>query len=291
MVHQLQARGLSRRRSCALCHISRSSLAYRPRLRRGLRDQQLVAQLREIARKHPRYGYRRAHALLCRSGIRVNVKRVHRLWRRERLSVSCRKPKRRRSDRKEMPPLVATRPNHVWTYDFVHDACANGQRLKLLTLTDEFTRESLAIQVGTSLRSRDVIGVLARVIAERGAPAYLRSDNGPEFVAVAVQRWLKLQQVQTAYIEPGSPWQNAYGESFNGRLRDECLNQEWFRSVQEARVVIGTWRRHYNEERPHSSLGYQTPQEFRRSYERQHGGGEVQIWGPPSQTAHATLSA
>jgi putative transposase len=291
MAHQFQARGLSLRRSCALCHISRSSLGYRPRLRRRLRDQQLVAQLREIARKHPRYGYRRAHALLCRSGTRVNVKRVHRLWRRERLSVSCRKPRRRRPDRKEMPPLVATHPNHVWTYDFVHDACANGQRLKLLTLTDEFTRESLAIEVTTSMRARGVVGVLERVIRERGAPAYLRSDNGPEFVAHAVKQWLRVQQVQTAYIEPGSPWQNAYGESFNGRLRDECLNLEWFRSVLEARVIIGAWRRHYNEERPHSSLDYQTPQEFRRSYDRQHGGVEAQIWGPLPQSTQATLSA
>jgi putative transposase len=250
----------------------------------------VVAQLRQIARKHPRYGYRRAHALLCRGGTVVNVKRVHRLWRHERLSVSCRKAKRRRPDRKELPPLVATRPNHVWTYDFVHDSCANGQRLKLLTLTDEFTRESLAIEVGTSMRGRGVVAVLARVIGERGAPAFLRSDNGPEFIAHTVQRWLRVQQVQTAYIEPGSPWQNAKGESFNGRLRDECLNLEWFRTVQEAQVVIGAWRRHYNEERPHSSLGYQTPQEFRWTYERQQGGPAAQIWGAPPQSTHATLS-
>ena len=291
MVHQLQARGLSRRRSCALCHISRSSLGYRPRLRRRVRDQQLAAQLRELARKHPRYGYRRAHALLCRAGTKVNVNRVHRLWRQQRLNVACRKPRRRRPDKQELPPLVATRPNHVWTYDFVHDACANGQRLKILTLTDEFTRESLAIEVGTSLRARGVVGVLARVIGARGAPAYLRSDNGPEFVAQVVRQWLRVQQVQTVYIEPGSPWQNAYSESFNGRLRDECLNLEWFRNVLEAQVVIGAWRRHYNEERPHSSLEYQTPQEFRRTYERQHGGAEAPIWGTPPQSTRATLSA
>ena len=291
MAHQLQARGLSRRRSCALCHISRSSLGYRPRPHRRLRDQDLAAQLRQIARKHPRYGYRRAHALLCRTGTSVNVKRVHRLWRRERLSVSCRKAKRRRPDRKELPPLVATRPNHVWTYDFVHDACANGQRLKILTLTDEFTRESLAIEVATSMRARGVVAVLERVIRARGAPAYLRSDNGPEFVAHAVRQWLRVQQVQTAYIEPGSPWQNAYGESFDGCLRDECLNLEWFRTVLEARVVIGAWRRHYNEERPHSSLAYQTPQEFRRRYERQHDGPEVPNWATPPQSTRAALSA
>lgn len=250
MVHQLEARGLSRRRSCTLCHISRSSLRYRPRLRRRLRDQQLVAHLREIARKHPRSGYRRAHALLCRSGTRVNVKRVHRLWRRECLSLCCRKPRRRRPDRKKIPLPVATRPNQVWTYDFVHDACANGQRLKILTLTDEFTRERLAIEGGTSLRSRGVRAVLARVIVERGAPAFLRSDTGPEFIAHAGQQWLRVQQVQTVSIEPGSPWQTGKAESFNGRLRDECLNLEWFRSLPEAQVVIGAWQRHSNEERP-----------------------------------------
>ncbi len=168
-----------------------------------------------------------------------------------------------------MPPIQATRPNHVWTYDFVHDACANGQRLKILTLTDEFTRESLAIEVATTIRAADVLAVLEQVMRQRGVPGYLRSDNGPEFVAHAVQRWLRTQQVQTMYIAPGSPWQNAYGESFTGRLRDECLNLEWFRNVAEAKVVIGRWRQHYNEDRPHSSLGYQTPRAFRQAYNRQ----------------------
>ena len=157
----------------------------------------------------------------------------------------------------------------MWTYDFVQDACANGQRLKILTLTDEFTRESLAIQVATRMSAQQVIRVLDRVIRERGAPGYVRSDNGPEFVAQAVQQWLKQRHIQTAYIEPGSPWQNAYGESFNGRLRDECLNMEWFRNLAEAQVVIAGWRRQYNQDRPHSSLAYQTPDAFRRVYEEQ----------------------
>jgi putative transposase len=269
-VHQLQARGLSLRRSCALCHISRSSLRYQPRRMRCLQNQQLVERLREIARRHPRYGYRRAHALVCREVAGINVKRVHRLWRQERLSLPCRRPRRRRADMNVIRLVQATHPNHVWTYDFVHDSCANGQRLKILTVTDEFTRESLAIEVATSIQARRVIHVLEQVLRDRGAPIYLRSDNGPEFVAQAVQRWLQAQQVQTAYIEPGSPWQNAYGESFNGRLREECLNVEWFHNAQEARIVIGRWQRHYNEDRPHSSLGYQTPREFRLSYERQH---------------------
>jgi putative transposase len=170
-----------------------------------------------------------------------------------------------------MPPIAATRPNQVWTYDFVHDACANGQRLKMLTVTDEFTRESLAIEVATAIRAHGVLRVLERLVAHHGAPAYLRSDNGPEFVAQAVQRWVHGQQVQTASSTPGSPWQNAYGESFNGRLRDAWLNAEWFRNVRAAKVVVETWRRHDTEDRPHSSLGYQTPQAFRRRYEQQHG--------------------
>jgi putative transposase len=270
-VGYLHARGLSLRRSCALCQISCSSLRYRPRQTRRVHNQQVVAGLRRIARQHPRYGYRRAHAVLNRELGSVNVKRVHRLWRQERLSLPARRPRKRRTSRNVLPPLAAVRPNHVWTYDFVHDRCANEQRLKILTLTDEFTRESLAIEVATSIRAQRVIQVLAAVLRERGVPAYLRSDNGPEFVAHAVQRWLASQQIQTAYIEPGRPWQNAYGESCNGRLRDECLNAEWFRNVAEAQVVIGSWRRHYNEDRPHSSLGYQTPNAVRRTYERQHG--------------------
>jgi putative transposase len=187
--------------------------------------------------------------------------------------------------------FAATRPNQVWTYDFVHDACANGQRLKILTLTDEFTRESLAIEVATRMRASQVIGVLERVLCVRGTPAYLRSDTGPEFVAQAVQRWLRKQQIQTAYIDPGSPWQNAYGESFNGRLRDECLNMEWFRNLREAQVVIAGWRRHYNEERPHSSLAYQSPQAFRWAYERQGAdqAGAVQQIRPSTNQAILTV--
>lgn len=268
MVQQLRARGLSLRRSCALCHISRSSLRYQARPTRRTQNHQLATRLHAIARQHPRYGYRRAHVVVCREIPGVNIKRVHRIWRQERLCVPTRRSRRRRADRKVSRPLQATYPNQVWTYDFVHDTCANGQRLKILTLTDEFTRESLAIEVATTIRATRVMAVLAQVFQQHGMPAYLRSDNGPEFVAQAVQRWLTAQQVQTAYIEPGSPWQNAFGESFNGRLRDECLNLEWFRNATEAKVVIAMWRRHYNEDRPHSSLDYQTPQEFRCAYDR-----------------------
>jgi putative transposase len=167
----------------------------------------------------------------------------------------------------------------------MQDACANGQRLKILTVTDEFTRASVAIEVATRIPAHRVIDVLAQVVRDRGAPAYVRSDNGPEFVAQAVQRWLHAHHVQTVYIDPGSPWQNAYGESFNGRLRDECLNVEWFRNVAEATVVIETWRRQGNDDRPHSSLGYLTPLQFRVAYEVQHGCrcGQPEQWGYTNQ--------
>lgn len=263
-------------------------MRYRPRPTRRAQNQDLVVRLHRIARQHPRYGYRRAHVLVCREVPGVNVKRVHRLWRQERLGVPCRRPRRRRTDRKAPYPIVATRPNQVWTYDFVHDTCANGQRLKILTLTDEFTRESLAIEVATTIRAAHVLAVLEQVIGQHGAPAYVRSDNGPEFVAQAVQRWLQLRQVQTVYIEPGSPWQNAYGESFNGRLRDECLSLEWFRNLAEAKVVIELWRRHYNGERPHSSLGYQTPLAFRQAYEDEQA-GTARLGDPSKLLKHTAI--
>lgn len=155
--------------------------------------------------------------------------------------------------------------NQVWAYDFVFDACANGQQLKCLTVIDEFTRESLAIDVSGSIRSGRVIEVLSRLISERGEPAVLRSDNGPEFVSKALLRWAVTNRLETALIEPGKPWQNGTNESFNGKFRDECLSMEWFRTRNEAKVVIEEWRRHYNEVRPHSSLGQQTPAAFNRS--------------------------
>ena len=157
--------------------------------------------------------------------------------------------------------------NHVWAYDFVFDTCANGQSLKCLTVIDEFTRECLAIDVAGSIRSGRVIEVLTRLISERGAPRFLRSDNGPEFVSKAILEWLEIAGIETALIDPGKPWQNGADESFNGRFRDECLSLEWFRSRREAKVIIETWRRHYNAVRPHSSLDYRTPIEFRQHHE------------------------
>ena len=160
-----------------------------------------------------------------------------------------------------MPPRAA---NHVWAYDFVFDACANGQQLKCLTVVDEFTHESLAIDVAGSIRSRRVIEVLSRLMSVHGAPAYLRSDSGPEFVSHAILQWLTDARIETAFIDPGKPWQNGTNESFNGKFRDECLSVEWFRSRREAQVIIEAWRQHYNTVRPHSSLGYLTPHQFER---------------------------
>jgi putative transposase len=231
-------------------------------------DTELSDELCTIAAKHPRFGYRRAHALLKRAGQQLNHKRVARAWRLTGLSLPRRRPRRRYKAEPVKSLSQATRPNEVWTYDFVHDWCANGQRLKMLTVVDEFTRESLTIETRTSIKSRAVVEVLEHLTNERGAPTYLRSDNGPEFIAVRVRGWLATKQIGTLYIKPGSPWQNARGESFNGRLRDECLNVEWFNNLREAKVVIESWRQHYNEERPHSSLKYQTPVEFRLAYQQ-----------------------
>jgi putative transposase len=158
--------------------------------------------------------------------------------------------------------MPATTANQVWAYDFVCDRCANGQQLKCLTVVDEWTRQCLAIEVAGSIRSQQVIGVMARLVSIHGAPRHLRSDNGPEFVSRAILRWLGSSDIDTALIDPGKPWQNATNESFNDKFRDECLSLEWFRSRAEAMVLIEIWRRHYNEVRPHSSLGYLTPQEF-----------------------------
>jgi putative transposase len=260
----LKGRKVSERRSCRIMGISRPGFRYQSRRS----DSELIEKLKAIAREHPRYGYRRACAVLRRSGERVNHKRVHRVWQQAKLSLPLRRPRKKRAGSSALACSEALFPNHVWTYDFVFDRCANGQKVKLLTVVDEYTRESLAIRAATSIKSNAVIETLRRLVAERGVPLNLRSDNGSEFVARRVKEWLKAKGIQTLYIEPGSPWQNARGESFNGRLRDECLNVEWFRNLREAGAVIESWRRHYNQERPHSSLDYRTPSEFYAVYKQ-----------------------
>jgi putative transposase len=258
----LKDRGLSERRACFFACLSRSSFQYRSR---RFRDTGLEERLREIARKYPRYGYRRAWALERRSGRLVNHKKVWRVWRSLGLSLPRRHLRKRRLS-KGAVPMRAAHPNHVWTYDFMHDWTLEGRSLKILTVADEFTREGLSIKVRRKMPSKNVLEVLERLFQEHGAPEYLRSDNGPEFIAKAVQVWLGQRGTKTLFIEPGCPWQNAYGESFNGRLRDECLNTELFRDEIEGQVVAEDWRRYYNEERPHSSLGYATPAEFHAAW-------------------------
>jgi len=258
-VEYARRRGLSCRRSCALLQTARSSLRYESKMAK--KDAPVRERMRALAAQYPRYGYRRVRIFLEREGHSMSTDRAHRLWRAERLQLPRRRPRRRVAASRPRP-VPATGPNQVWAYDFVFDACANGQKLKCLTIIDEWTRESLAIDVAGRLRSRRVIEVLAKLVSVRGAPRYMRSDNGSEFVATAVLRWLTKEGIETAHIAPGKPWQNGTDESFNGRFRDECLNLEYFRSRAEAVAMIETWRRHYNEVRPHSSLGYRTPSEF-----------------------------
>jgi len=256
-------RGLSERRACGLLDIARSTLSYELRL--PAKDAPVIEAMKALSAQYPRYGYRRIRIFLRRQGHQLGVHRTHRLWRSAGLQLPRRRPRRRIASGRPRP-LPAMCANSVWAYDFVFDATAEGRQIKCLTVVDEFTRECLAIDVAGSIRSRRVIDVLARLISVHGAPLFLRSDNGPEFVSRAILEWIAQAGIGTALIDPGKPWQNATDESFNGRLRDECLSIEWFRSRDEARVVIETWRRHYNAVRPHSSLDYLTPIEFKQQH-------------------------
>ena len=225
------------------------------------KDAPVLQAMRRLAEQYPRYGYRRIRIFLHREGHEMSWERAHRLWRLAGLQLP-KKRSRKRVAASRPRPQAPTGPNSVWAYDFVYDACANGQQIKCLTVIDEFTRECLAIDVAGGIRSKRVIEVLSQLVSVRGAPRYLRSDNGPEFVSAAILQWIADSNIGSALIDPGKPWQNGTDESFNGRFRDECLNLEWFRSRREARVIIEAWRRHYNQVRPHSSLGYRTPVEF-----------------------------
>jgi len=257
-------KGISFRRGCALLRVSRSALHYQSRM--VVKDADVLERMRALAKDNPRYGYRRIQVLLAREGRRMNPKRAHRLWKRSGLQVPKRRRRRRFSG--TVPrPKAPTRANESWAYDFVHDRCANQQVLRCLTVVDEFTREVLAIEVAGSFRSRRVIETLTRLMSIHGTPERLRSDNGPEFVAAAIQKWLSEEGVQTVYSAPGKPWQNGLNESFNGKFRDECLNAEWFPNRKVARILIEAYRKKYNEFRPHSSLGQLTPNEFKAKLE------------------------
>ena len=252
-------RGLSQRRSCTLMRVARSALGYRSA--KAVRDGPVLARMATLSKQYPRYGYRRIRIFVGRDGHAMSPGRAYRLWRRAKLQVPRKRPRKRIATGRPRPK-APTGPNQVWSYDFVFDWCANGQQLKCLTVTDEWTKEGLAIEVDGRIRSGRVIEVLSRLVSERGTPLYLRSDNGPEFVSHALLKWIVDQGIETALIDPGKPWQNGATESFNGKFRDECLSLEWFRSRAEAKIIIETWRRHFNEVRPHSSLRYLTPAEF-----------------------------
>lgn len=247
----LKNKGLSERAACRFAGVSRRVPAYEPK--QPAKDKALEIELMEASARYPRFGYRRIAVMTDNS-----TSRVWRLWRKLGLNLPKRRPRKRRCGSDIRVP-GATAPNGVWTYDFVHDRLANGTTYKMLCVLDENTRECLAIEVGKSLRSNDVILTLSRLMRVYGKPAFIRSDNGAEFTATAVMKWLRDQNVGPAYIKPGSPWQNGFVESFNGKLRDECLNREWFGSRQEAKLVIEKWRHFYNNERPHSALGNRTP--------------------------------
>jgi transposase InsO family protein len=224
-------------------------------------EEALRRDIVRLASTYGRYGYRRITALVRTEGWVVNHKRVERIWREEGLRVPAKQPKRGRLYLND-GSCIRLRPcwrNHVWSYDFVSDRLHNGKKIRMLTVIDEYTRKCLAIRVGSSLKANDVLETLSNLFITEGVPEYIRSDNGSEFTAKAFREWIESIGVKTAYIEPGSPWENGYNESFNGKLRDELLNREIFYSLKEAQVLIEQWRRHYNEVRPHSSLGYRPP--------------------------------
>ena len=251
--------GVSERRACRTLGQHRSTQRQRPS---GPADEaSLTADIIELARGYGRYGYRRVTAMLNQAGWHVNHKRVERIWRREGLKVPSKQPKKGRLwlNDGSCIRLRPERPNHVWSYDFMQDRTHDGRAYRTLNIIDEFTREALAIRVDRKLNSIDVLDVLTDLFILRGPPAFIRSDNGPEFIAQRVQDWIGAVGAKTAYIMPGSPWENGYCESFNARFRDELLNGEIFYSLKEARIIIEQWRKHYNRERPHSALGWRPP--------------------------------
>jgi len=254
--------GTSERRTCETSSQARSTQRYQPRQRPA--EESLVKRMLELSRRHPRYGYRRVWSLLRRDGFRVNRKRVHRLWRKHGLKVPQRRKKKRATGQggNGCAVRMVQHKDHVWAWDFVHDRTTDGKALKWLSVVDEYTRECLVLEVRRSLTADGVIEAISEAMKRRGAPKHIRSDNGPEFIAGALKSWLKRAKVETLYVEPGSPWQNGYAESFHARLSDELLEQELWTSVEEAKLLSRRWQWEYNFERPHSSLGYRTPAEY-----------------------------
>jgi putative transposase len=254
---------VSERRACRVVDQPRSSQRYLST--KADKDAALTQMIVAFSGQNPRYGYRRVWALLRREGWEVNKKRVHRLWREADLKVPAgRRRKRQRlgSSENGVARRRAEYLGHLWSYDFAMDATEDGRRLKMMPVVDEYSRECLALEVERSITSEEVVKTLDRLFAERGAPRFIRSDNGPEFIAQAVKRWLAASGVETLYIEPGAPWENAYSETFISRMRDELLDREEFANLKEAKVLAEDYRDHYNHHRPHGALGYLTPVEF-----------------------------
>lgn len=259
MIYAQQTYGVSERRAWRTLGVGRSVQRYQ---KKPAEDEEVLRKaIIRLALRYGRYGYKRITALLKVEGWQINHKRVERIWREEGLKVPKRQKKRGRLYLNDGSciRLRPSEPNHVWSYDFVAERLANGQPIRMLTVLDEYTRKCLAIRVGRMLKSNDVLDALSDLFITEGIPAYIRSDNGSEFTAKSLKDWLHTLQVKTAYIEPGSPWENGYNESFNGRLRDEFLNGEVYYTLKEAQVLIEDWRRHYNHIRPHSALGYRPP--------------------------------
>jgi len=252
----------SERRACEVLNQPRSCQRYQVKPRDD--EPKLIERMRDLARSRPRFGYRRIAAMLRREAWSASETRVFRLWRQEGLKVPQKKRKRRRlgSSENACDRRRAEHKDHVWCWDFVFDRTASGSTLKWLSIVDEYTRECLALKVDRSITSEDVIDTLAELFAMRGVPRCIRSDNGPEFIAHAIRRWLAQVDVQALYIEPGSPWENGYAESFHSRVRDEFLALEIFENLRAARELTAAWKEDYNQQRPHGSLGYQTPTEF-----------------------------
>jgi putative transposase len=289
--HVQQRFAISERRACRALDLPRSSHRYAAVKKEG--EQALVQRMKELSRKNPRYGHRRVHVLLRREGWRVNRKRVQRLWRLEGLRVPRNQRKRSRLGGSENGCVRhrAEYKNHVWSYDFTMDQTAEGKRLKLMPVVDEFTRECHAIEVERSITAEDVISTLSYLFQVHGEPEFIRSDNGPEFLASAVQKWLASSGVKTLFIAPGSPWENAYAESFNGKLEDELLGGEIFHTLLEAKVLIEEYRVSYNHERPHSSLGYKTPAEFAATCATRETAGAAAKNKPESSFPHAAAGS
>ncbi len=263
MRRRLGPEKVSERRACRVLDQPRSTQRYQSR--RPDDEPRLLREMRALARQRPRFGAERIHRLLVERHWQVNLKRVHRLWKWENMQVPRKQHRRRHYSGGSENSCVRHRAwhkDHVWSYDFVADRLEDGRQIRLLVVIDEFTRECLAIEVTRSFTAQDVIGVLQYLFAIRGVPEHLRSDNGPEFVAKSVRNWLDRADVETLFVAKGSPWENGYIESFNGKLRDELLNRELFLSLEETRWVVDRWRLDYNHQRPHSALDYQTPAAF-----------------------------